>query len=311
MQEMVARCDPDRRIRLDMVALPHRLEPDQVRLRMLFAPVNPADLLAISGSYAFAFAQDAVLGAAGVGEVIAVGGSVDRLAPGDLALPLDRGNWCTGRIVHQARVRKVPADVGRLRAALMRINPPTAWLLLNMAQVGSGDLLILNGARSSVGEWVRHLAARREVTIANLARAPIEANQAAAGWWDEAQNVDLLRPATAALDCVAGSATGKLASLLGEGGRLIVYGHLSGDPCTVRSNLLTGRGLTISGFSLRRAETLHPGVDAATMWAELWAASAVVQPERRVRTTLPLSAVADSDGFLQEAARGRLVLELS
>jgi NADPH:quinone reductase-like Zn-dependent oxidoreductase len=61
-------------------------------------------------------------------------------------------------------------------------------------------------------------------------------------------------PIAAAFDCVAGEQSANLASCLAPGGRLIIYGHLSGRPCVIPSGLLTGRDITVSGFSLRAAE---------------------------------------------------------
>lgn len=312
MRAIVVQRDPSAGCRLARVELARTLGPDEVLVRMQFAPINPADLMMIQGSYAFPLAADAVLGAAGVGQVAEIGAAVAELHPGDLVLPLDRGNWCDFRIVDRARLLKVPSGTDPMRAALMRINPLTARLLLDMSGVQPGDLLVQNAARSSVAEWVRHLAARRNVAVANLARAPAPAGEDVPMWWPEDAEIAAELPSSprAALDCVAGAQTGRLAALLGEGGNLLVYGHLSGQPCSVPSVLLTGRGLMVRGFSLRRAEA---SMDAALepIWAELWDLATIVRPEGRIREIRPLRAVLDTSTFLQCAGEGGLMLDLT
>lgn len=60
---------------------------NQVTVRMLFAPVNPADLNMISGSYPIQAGLPAVGGNEGVGRVVSVGDKVSTLKVGDLVIP--------------------------------------------------------------------------------------------------------------------------------------------------------------------------------------------------------------------------------
>lgn len=67
-----------------------QLEPaqgNQVTVRMLFAPINPADLNMISGSYPIQSNLPAVGGNEGLGRVVAVGDRVSSLKVGDLVIP--------------------------------------------------------------------------------------------------------------------------------------------------------------------------------------------------------------------------------
>ena len=51
-------------------------------------------------------------------------------------------------------------------------------------------------------------------------------------------------------DAVGGSATDRLAQCLSEGGTLVNYGMMSGEPCTVAPSSLIFRGITLRGFWL-------------------------------------------------------------
>jgi NADPH:quinone reductase-like Zn-dependent oxidoreductase len=106
-----------------------------------------------------------------------------------------------------------------------------------------------------------------------------------------------------ALDAVAGEATGRLAHCLATHGNLVVYGHLSGAPCTIPSALLTTKSLNLHGFTLRAAEAGEAPRYLAARYAEL-AALAVDNPEP-VAGTFTLR---DIDAALAATGRGRILL---
>jgi hypothetical protein len=90
---------------------------------------------------------------------------------------------------------------------------------------------------------------------------------------------------------------------------MVVYGHLSGLPCSVPSTLLTTRGLAVRGFSLRPAEANEDIERRRQIYAEL-AGILAETPEQ-------LSAVYGFDeiaGGLEAAGapgrRGRVLLAL-
>lgn len=71
---------------------------------MCFAPVNPADLLAVDGRYAFTLYDTVPVGAEAVGIVDQIGDAVTDLNLGDSVLPLTRGNWCRYRTVPRGAI---------------------------------------------------------------------------------------------------------------------------------------------------------------------------------------------------------------
>lgn len=67
-------------------------------MKMLAAPVNPADINTIQGTYAVQPPLPSIPGNEGVGEVVAVGdGYTGRLQPGDKVIPRVNalGTWRT------------------------------------------------------------------------------------------------------------------------------------------------------------------------------------------------------------------------
>lgn len=79
-------------------------------MKMLAAPVNPADINTIQGTYAVQPTLPSIPGNEGVGEVVAVGdGCAGRLQPGDRVIPRVNalGTWRTHIIAPDTDLIKV------------------------------------------------------------------------------------------------------------------------------------------------------------------------------------------------------------
>ncbi|WP_313808814.1 alcohol dehydrogenase catalytic domain-containing protein [Sphingobium sp.] len=302
-------------VRLVESAMPVPPIGADVLVRMVRAPINPADLLAMDGRYSFDLSHDVPLGAEGAAMVAAVGEAVTDIAPGDMVLPLSRGNWCRYRTVRRSDLIALPHGIDMAQAAMLRINPPTARLLLQATGAAPGDVIVQNAAASAVATWVRAMAARMDVTVIDVVRRPDDAlRDAIVDGQDLADRVKAAaagRPVRAALDCVAGAATGRMAQCLAPGGRLIVFGHLSGEPISVRSQLLTGGGLSISGFSLRPTEAAMGAEAIRAMFAELLVLHAETRPILPVRDVIPLSQADAAIALARCGGQGRVLFDLT
>ena len=102
----------------------------RVRVRMRFAPVNPSDLIPVTGAYRHRTRLPAVAGYEGLGEVVAAPyGSL--LAAGQRVLPLrGGGTWQRFIDLDETWLVPVPPAVDDLLAARGYINPLTAMLML-------------------------------------------------------------------------------------------------------------------------------------------------------------------------------------
>jgi NADPH:quinone reductase-like Zn-dependent oxidoreductase len=289
----------------------------ELLVAMRRAPVNPADLLLVGGRYAFPVGFPHIPGAEGVGEVLATGAAVRGIHVGDRVLPLTRGNWAARRLLAAEDVVVVPPSLPDDAAAMLRINPATAWRMLRVAPIAAGDWIVQNAATSGVARWVRRLAADLGCRVVDVVRSEAQARalrHAVVDGADLAAQVAAFAGGGAvslALDCVAGDASGRLASALSSGGTLIVFGHLSGAPCRIESTLLTGRMLAVRGFSLRPTEV----VDDRTALGALYADLAVIAEEEAMAPAVAASYPLDEiEAALDHAARpglgGRIMLDL-
>jgi NADPH:quinone reductase-like Zn-dependent oxidoreductase len=289
--------------------------PDEVLLAMRLAPINPADRLTISGDYALPLSFPMVLGAEGVGEVIAVGEAVSHIPVGALAVPLSRGNWTSLRLLPAADVIRVPVGMGLAQAAMLRINPATAWRLLDMACLPAGSCVVQSGGSTAVARMLARLGRERGCKVISIVRQPRPADDAEWHVLDDEhlpERVAVLAgglPVRAAFDCVAGETSRRLAQCLAPGGRLIVYGHLSGQDCRIPSTLLTGKDISVAGFSLRRAEAGQaPGMQGFYDNLAGWMMRAAPAPS--VAATLPLSRLDEALALAESNPAGRVMLAL-
>ena len=237
----------------------------EVVFDVLAFPINPADVWMCKGSYRLKPPLPATPGAECVGRVTAVGAGVSHVKPGDLVINLQRENWTQKRRVKGEDVIAVPSNLPIRQAAMLRINPPTALLMLSdLVDLKPGDWVIQNVANSAVGRLLIRLArvrglktmnvVRRDALFGELKSLGADACAVDGPSLGEAVKADTGgAPIRLGLDAVSGQATARLASCVAEGGVVCNYGSMTGeDPVMARSALIFG-GQRLVGFMLGRA----------------------------------------------------------
>jgi NADPH:quinone reductase-like Zn-dependent oxidoreductase len=175
----------------------------------------------------------------------------------------------------------VPPRIDLLQGAMLRINPPTALLLLSdIVDLKPGDWVIQNVANSAVGRLLIRLAQARGIKTVNVVRreslfAELKALGADACAVDGPDLAETVKAATGGapirlgIDAVSGRATARLSSCVGEGGVVCNYGSMSGeDPVMARSALI-GNGQTLVGFILGRALATRSLEQIRAIYADL------------------------------------------
>src|SRR5216110_529534 len=104
--------------------------PGEIVFDVLAFPINPADLSFCRGNYRLTPNLPATPGAECVGRVTAVGAGVGDIRVGDLVSNMQRENWTQRRRIKAEDAIPLPAGLDLAQAAMLRINPATAQLLL-------------------------------------------------------------------------------------------------------------------------------------------------------------------------------------
>ncbi|MBS0539886.1 MAG: zinc-dependent alcohol dehydrogenase family protein [Proteobacteria bacterium] len=237
---------------------------DEVVFDVLAFPINPADMWFCKGSYRLKPPLPATPGAECVGRVTAVGAAVKHVKPGDLVINLQRENWAQKRRVKGDDAIPLPAGIDLRQAAMVRINPPTAQLMLSdFVDLKGGEWVIQNVANSAVGRLLIVLAHQRGLRTVNVVRRPelaaeltgLGADLVLVDGRDLAERVSQETggaPIRLGVEAIGGAATGRLADCLATDGTLVHYGSMSGEnPEVGRSNFIY-RGVRLTGFMLGR-----------------------------------------------------------
>ncbi len=237
----------------------------EVLIEVLAAPINPSDVLTLTGDYGILPPLPAVGGMEGVGKVVQLGEGVENLSMGQrVLLSGTNGTWTTHLIANANALMPLPDDLDVQQQAMMTVNPPTAHLLLSeFVDLQRGDWVIQNAANSAVGGYLNQIARKRGIRTINVVRreSAVQPLLDAGGEVVLVDGNDLhKRVAEAigdgtvrlAIDAVGGAATERLARTVVNGGTVVNYGLLSGEPCQLSGVSLVFRDLTLRGFWLAK-----------------------------------------------------------
>ncbi len=244
-------------------------------------PINPADLLTITGGYASKPDLPATLGAEGTGRIAAVGRGVTDLRIGDRVIMLTRNNWCQQRCLPASDVVKVPGEGDVLQMAMLKVNPATACMMLQAyVRLEPGDWVIQDAANSGVGSALISLAKAQGLRSINVVRRSeplpgLRALGADVALVDGTDLAERVAEATGgaevrlAIDAVGGAQVMRLADCLAEGGTVVNYGLLSGEPCQIRSDQVIFKSITLTGFWLQKKLTSMTRLEIEQLYGSL------------------------------------------
>src|SRR6202171_1436464 len=226
------------------------------------SPIKMSDLLMISGRYGYRPNLPSVMGTEGVGRVIAVGGGVRHLKPGDRTLvPYPTPAWAERIKADANRLRPLPGgDIHQL--AMLGINPPTAYLMLTeFVTLAPGSWVIQNSAKSGVWRALIPIAKSLGLKTVNVVRRDdvVAEIKAIGGDVVLVDGPDLAErvaaetghaPIALAVDGVGDTSTTNLLGRLAAKGVHVFYSTISGKPSVVPATHLIFHDISIRGFWL-------------------------------------------------------------
>jgi len=241
------------------------LAADEAVVKMSAAPINPADLNQIEGKYPIRAELPATPGFEGAGVVIDIGANITNISPGALViLPHNVGTWRDAVAVKADELVVVPAGIEPVYAAMLKINPMTAWRLLHdYVDLEKGDWLIQNAANSAAGRAVVHIAHELGYKTVNVVRRAELIDELRADGGDvvlvDGENIrDEVKAATSGapirlgLNAVGGESALRLANCLAPESTLVTYGAMSLQPLKIPNGLLIFKDLRFRGIWINK-----------------------------------------------------------
>jgi mitochondrial enoyl-[acyl-carrier protein] reductase / trans-2-enoyl-CoA reductase len=287
------------------------------------APINPADLNQIEGKYPVRAELPAIPGFEGAGVVVELGAGVKGLTTGALViLPHNIGTWRDAVAVKAEELVVVPDGIEPVQAAMLKINPLTAWRLLHdYVDLQKGDWLIQNAANSAAGRDVIQIARELGYRTVNVVRRAELIDDLRTEGGDvvlvDADNLrEEVKSATGGasvrlgLNSVGGDSALRLANCLAPGGTVVSFGAMSLQPLKIPTGLFIFKDLRFRGIWINkwydnatpseRMETFRPLLDMARRGLL----------KTKIEKAYPLSEVKAAVAHAAEGKRsGKIILE--
>src|SRR6266481_2296498 len=296
---------------------------DEAVVKMYAAPINPADLNQIEGKYPVRPELPATPGFEGAGVIVELGAGAKGLTSGALViLPHNIGTWRDAVAVKADELVVVPGGIEPVQAAVLKINPLTAWRLLHdYVDLQKGDWLIQNAANSAAGRGVIQIAHELGYKTVNVVRRAELVDELRAEGGDvvliDGDNLrDEVKSATGGasirlgLNSVGGDSALRLANCLAPGGTLVSFGAMSLQPLKIPTGLLIFKDLRFRGIWINK------WYDNATQTERLDTFRPIFEMARRgllqtkVEKTYPLSEVKGAVMHASQGKRsGKIILE--
>jgi NADPH2:quinone reductase len=302
----------------------------EVRVRMKLAPINPSDLMTIRGEYGRLPTLPAVPGYEGYGVIDAVGGGLlakfRGLKPGRRVAVLHGagGSWQQSVVLSARNVVPVPDDVPDEQVASFFVNPATALIMTQrVLQVPRGGWLLQTAAGSALGQMVIRLGKHLGFRTINLVRRPEQIAELKKLGADEVialpdeNYLSRVRALTGegvpyALDCVGGTMGLEAAKALAPGGKLLLFGTLSGDPIPLPSRVLIGGQKSIEGFWLSDWVKGQGALSMLRLFREIIALLRAGVLTTPVQEIFPMERVGEAVQAAEKGARqGKILLRLA
>ncbi len=238
---------------------------------MIAAPVNPSDLMFIRGVYNIKPRLPQTPGFEGVGVVEKSGGGLrGRMFVGKRVVVMNSGggNWASHTVVPAAQVIPVSIQLSDNQTATFMVNPATAWIMTQeVLKIPTGNWLLQTAAGSQLGHMVARLGRDRGYKTLSVIRREVHTDSLRAAGSDavvvfdpENQPADELRQQVEsivgttgvgyAIDPIGGATASAVVGCLGQGGRMLLYGTLSGQPMQFIPRQIMQADASIAGFWL-------------------------------------------------------------
>jgi NADPH2:quinone reductase len=282
-----------------------RPQQNQVLIRIAASPVNPSDLMFLRGLYGVKKELPVVPGFEGSGRVVEAGGGLfARYLKGKrvacAASPEGDGTWAEYMVTEASHCIPLRRATSLEQAAMMIVNPLTAYALMDKAVAGHHLAVVQTAAASALGQMIQSLGRRFQIPVINIVRRQEQVElleQAGSQYTLNSSTTDFderLRElcrklkATLAFDAVAGEMTGRVMQAMSKGATAIVYGALSEGACMIDPRSLIFEGKALEGFWL-------------SSWLRAQSAVSMLRVSGRVQKLL--------DNDLKTEVRARLPLE--
>ena len=243
--------------------------PGEVLVKVFASPVNPSDLMFITGNYGFKKALPATPGFEGSGTVVDSGRGMmaqfmkgRRVACGVADATSRSGMWAEYVVTSAQLCVPLSKRVEMEQGATMLVNPLSAWALVEEARHGGHRAIVQTAAASALGRMVVRLGQKFGLPVINVVRRAEQVallrgmgaehvlNSNDSGFDEALRSLCNKLGASISFEAVSGEMSGRVLRAQPRGSRMLIYGGLSMQGVTIDPGSLIFEEKHVEGFWL-------------------------------------------------------------
>ena len=216
-------------------------------------------------------------------------------------LPHGLGTWREAGAVAAEKLVPVPAGIEPIQAAMLKVNPITAWRMLHdFVSLQRGEWLIQNAANSAAGRCAIQIARELGYRTVNIVRRAelVEELRAEGGdvvlvdgesIRDDVAAATQHAPIRLALNAVGGENALRMARTLAPEATMVTYGAMSLQPMCIPNGMLIFKNLRFTGFWVNKWYDSATAAQRTETFAVLFEMAQRGLLKTKVEKTYPLS----------------------
>ena len=261
----IIKVKPGETPKIDTLPLP-KPGNNQILVKVAFAPINPADILSLTGQYGSQSQDFNLVGLEGSGTVVALGENLKiPYTVGQKVHLRGPGTYGQYILVETTAAWPVQGSLSLEQAAPHIVNPGTVVYMAVLAQRGGHKAAIHTVGSSALGRMLIRYFKEKGIKLINIVRkdefieelkaegADYVLNSTAPDFESQLKEIAEKEQATIAFDAIAGDFTNKVITAQPAGSICYIYGGLSGRDVKNLSIMELFKGKRITAFSL----TMH------------------------------------------------------
>jgi NADPH2:quinone reductase len=294
--------------------------PGEIRVKTALSAIHNHDLWTVRGAYGVKPKLPAVGGSEACGTVDALGDGVTNLKVGQRVAGFATGGaWAEYFLTSAVAAIPLPDAIADEQGCQLVAMPLSAMALLRTYTLEANQLLIQNTANGAVGKTLAVLAKQDGIRVIHLVRNDNGVREleelgitdvvstASEGWKKTVRGLVGDGKLLYGIDSIGGKPSGDMLSVLSDGGTLVVFGSMSGEPMEIDSGEIIFKRKKVDGFWMTALRA--SGAEMASMIADLVKKVATGALKLPVAATFDLAQCAEAaSASIREARKGKVVL---
>ena len=297
----------------------------EVLIKVVAAGINRPDVLQRRGMYAPPPGASTVPGLEVSGEVIAIGGDVDRAMLGSrVCALLAGGGYAEYAVAPAGQCLPVPDAISMIEAAAIPETLFTVWTnLFERAYASGGDTVLVHGGTSGIGTMAIALGKLFGLTVIVTCGSAEKAARAislgakhaidysAEDFVERVKTITDGKGVNVVLDMVGGDYVPRNLACLAQDGRHVSIAVQRGMTAEINVAALMMRRLTMTGSTLRPRSVAFKSLVAQELRTVVWPFVESGQLKPVIDMTFPLAKAADAHARMETGDHvGKIVLTI-